>query len=294
MFPSFQLVFRMSNFLKGRRSSDKRDRLHPVASALSGQQSPVSSSSSRARSSSPAAVATPEAVREKVGLFELSDKDVEKTVDVVAVHGLQGDAFKTWEHDNGSLWLRDFLPDDIPYARIMSFGYDSMVAFSNSVAKLEDKALELLNRLSTKRNIAGRSCARPIVFVCHSLGGLVVKNALIIAHERTGDVHYKDILDNTKAIAFLGVPHSGSNSAWWASIAVNALKAASIGVATNSALVEDLKRDSTMLTRISKQFVDLGKDLVIYTFYETQKVSGILVRICFPIQEFLLHIRTSR
>ena len=41
----------------------------------------------------------------------------------------------------------------------------------------------------------------------------MVKNALILTHEHTDDVHYKDILDNTKAIAFLGVPHSGSNSA---------------------------------------------------------------------------------
>jgi hypothetical protein len=76
---------------------------------------------------------------EKVGLFELSNKQNSKTVDVVAVHGLQGHAYKTWEHENGSLWLRDFLPADVPSARIFTFGYESTVAFSNSVAKLEDK-----------------------------------------------------------------------------------------------------------------------------------------------------------
>lgn len=53
-----------------------------------------------------------------------------KAIEVVAVHGLQGDAYRTWEHDNGSLWLRDFLPEDIPNARIMTFGYDSTIAFS--------------------------------------------------------------------------------------------------------------------------------------------------------------------
>ena len=41
--------------------------------------------------------------RERVGLFELSAGNESKTVDVVAVHGLQGDAFKTCEHENGSL-----------------------------------------------------------------------------------------------------------------------------------------------------------------------------------------------
>lgn len=174
-------------------------------------------------------MATPKVAREKAGLFELYTKNGEETVDVVAVHGLQGDAYKTWEDNNGSLWLRDFLPAEISSARITTFGYDSVVAFSNSVAKLEDKALDLLNRLSTKRAAAGRSTARPIVFIRHSLGGLVVKNALILAHDRNDDVHFKDILSNTKAIAFFGVPHKGSNSAWWASMAANALKSCQHG-----------------------------------------------------------------
>lgn len=96
----------------------------------------------------PTLVSTKSVCRQNFGLFELSKTENETTVDVVAVHGLQGDAHKTWEHDDGSLWLRDFLPADIPFARIMTFGYDSTVAFSKSVAKIEDKALELLNQLS--------------------------------------------------------------------------------------------------------------------------------------------------
>lgn len=269
----------MPSFLESLRRAGRRDGSPPVGSASSRHQPQGQFSHDKASSSSRASLAAPEAIREKVGLFELSSKEGVKNVDVVAVHGLQGDAYKTWEHANGSIWLRDFLPADLPSARIMTFGYDSTVAFSQSVAKLEDKALELLNRLSTKRNIAGRSRARPIVFICHGLGGLVVRNALILAHDRIGDVHYKDVLDNTKAISFLGVPHSGLSSAWWASVAAQILKAANIGLATNSALVDNLKKDSTALIRILKQFVDRGKDLVIYTFYETRRISGILVRI---------------
>ena len=159
-----------------------------------------------ASSGTPLQSTLPSVPEERYGLFELSNPEGKKTVDVVAVHGLQGDAFKTWEHDNGSIWIRDFLPNDIPFARIMTFGYESTVAFSKSVATLEDKALDLLNRVATKRSAIINEDPRPIVFVCHSFGGIVVKKALIMAHDRSADPDFKDVLDNTKAIAFLGVP----------------------------------------------------------------------------------------
>ena len=37
--------------------------------------------------------------------FELSENETEKAIDVVVVHGLQGDVYKTWENDNDSLRL---------------------------------------------------------------------------------------------------------------------------------------------------------------------------------------------
>ncbi len=227
--------------------------------------------------------AQPESEKERIGLFELSKAEASKTVDVVAVHGLQGDAFKTWENGHGTLWLRDLLPKDIPSARIMTFGYDSTVAFSNSVARIEDKALDLLNRLGGQRD--KNTDRRPVVFICHSLGGIVVKKALILAHERASDPAFKDILINTKAIAFLGVPHGGSDSAWWANFAANALKAATIGLTTNNALVADLRKDSSALSTISKQFVDRGRDLAIYTFYERLKLKNVLVSTHFDVNE---------
>jgi hypothetical protein len=215
----------------------------------------------------------------KAGLFELAKgkHDDEKTIDVVAVHGLQGDLYQTWTHENGTMWLESILPDKIPYARIMTFGYNSAIAFSSSEAMLEDKSMELINRLSMKRTSVGNGSTRPIVFVCHSLGGILVKKALILAHERSSDTHYRTILDNTKAIAFLGVPHRGADAAWWATFAANSLKGATLGMATHTALVKNLQKASPTLATISKQFVDRGKSLKIYTFYETRKLSGIVV-----------------
>ena len=252
-----------------------------VSSASSSQYKvdPLNHSADNISSNLQIKIPTSNVTPENFGLFELSSQDILKTVDVVAVHGLQGDAYKTWEHENGCLWLKDILPAQAPFARIMTFGYDSNIAFSKSVAKIEDKALDLLNRLATERFTENAdNQERPIVFICHSLGGIIVKKAMILAHERSSDPEFNDILINTKAIAFLGVPHKGSDSAWWAKFAANALKGACMGMSTNTALVADLRKDSTPLSHISNQFIDRGRNLKIYTFYETLKLFGTVVR----------------
>ena len=162
----------------------------------------------------------------------------------------------------------------------MTSGYDSIVAFSKSVTKIDDKALELLNHLSAKLSpVAPGGPSKPTVIICHTLGGIVVKKALIIAHERSSDVDYEDILVNTRGIAFLGVPHRGSDIAWWAGFGAKLLKTASIGTSTNVALLSDLEKGSATLASISSQFVDRARNLIIYTFYETEKLNKVMVRI---------------
>ena len=47
-------------------------------------------------------------------------------VDIVAIHGLNGDNRKTWEIE-GVNWLQDFLPQDLPGARVFSYGYNADV-----------------------------------------------------------------------------------------------------------------------------------------------------------------------
>ena len=222
---------------------------------------------------------------ERVGIFELSEKTQAKTVDVVAVHGIMGDPFETWKHENGKIWLKDFLAKDLPFARIMTFGYDSAVAFSKGVGNIEDNARSLLNQLSAERATSGPEgrIGRPIVFICHSLGGIIVKKAMVLAHERSTEPDFKDILDNTKAMAFLSVPHKGSDIAWWGNFAANILNSASMGTSTSRKLIKDLKKHSPALMDISKQFVPRSQGLTVYAFYERRKTGPILVGTCFEI-----------
>jgi len=68
-------------------------------------------------------------------------------VDIIAVHGLNGDAYTTWTHQNGILWLRDLLPGLLPGSRVFTYGYPSQVVFSTSFARVQGYARQLLSSL---------------------------------------------------------------------------------------------------------------------------------------------------
>ena len=84
------------------------------------------------------------------GFFHCTD---EWGFSIVAIHGLGGYVYTSWK-DRGKIWLRDFGPAQISNARVISFGYDSLVASSKSVAGIEDFAADLLNRLNDERTTA--------------------------------------------------------------------------------------------------------------------------------------------
>jgi hypothetical protein len=102
---------------------------------------------------------------EKHGLFFLNQQQFEDftkagdgearySVDIVALHGINGDAYDTWTHRNGKLWLRDFLAPQLPGARVFSFGYRSEVAFTLATGQLGDFARSLLEQLNYIRRTA--------------------------------------------------------------------------------------------------------------------------------------------
>src|SRR5271155_3835517 len=81
----------------------------------------------------------------------------------------------------GVYWPRDLLAHDLKEARIISWGYDADVAqpfHHSSQASIFDHSENLLTDLRDLR-VDTVAAARPIIFVCHSLGGLVVKEVCI-------------------------------------------------------------------------------------------------------------------
>lgn len=82
------------------------------------------------------------------------------------------------------MWLRDSLPYDLTgenngraMARVMTYGYDSIIAQSENIQNLEDLATSFHTSLLA---LGSAPTTRPLILVAHSLGGLIVKQVSTI------------------------------------------------------------------------------------------------------------------
>jgi hypothetical protein len=107
------------------------------------------------------------------------------------------------------------------------------------------------------------------VFVTHSLGGLLVKQMLRTAQD-LNDARWKRILKNTRGVAFLGTPHTGSGLGSLA----GALRV--LGISTNATQLKSNEAHLLDLTSwYSKNAPKLGIRSLAY--YEKGTVHGIKV-----------------
>ena len=132
-------------------------------------------------------------------------------IDFVAVHGMGGDPVQSFtDAETGCCWIRDLLPLSFPHSRVFSYGYysDSSDFHTYHRWSISVQARELCSVLGEYD--LEQATTRRRIFICHSLGGLLVKQCLI---EALDDREFIDVYKNTSGIVFLGTPHRGSSSA---------------------------------------------------------------------------------
>lgn len=163
---------------------------------------------------------------------------------IVFVHGLMGDWRETWTFSSEGHrvnWMTDLLPDDIQshkHVRILSYGY-SPYLFSGvlrtfrgndvSPKTLDKKALgwvpqainihanRLLEQLSAKRK--GKDRDRAIIWIGHSLGGLIVQKALVQASASLESrIEHKAIELCTCGVLYFGTPMREVRGQTWAQL----------------------------------------------------------------------------
>ncbi|KAL8744866.1 MAG: hypothetical protein Q9190_002940 [Brigantiaea leucoxantha] len=194
-------------------------------------------------------------------------------LDIIAVHGLNGHWEKTWSTDLGVFWLRDLLPKAIPNARILSYGYDARTHGSTPASKqyIWQHAHGLVSDLAHFREET-ETVHRPIIFIAHSLGGLVVKSALIHADlTRQGHLERRKAIKNsTHGVNFVGTPHQGGNGVEIGKIIVNV---ASAMQHTTQNAVQHLSKHSEWLQQQTTDYLAISADFETVCFYETYRTA---------------------
>ena len=187
-------------------------------------------------------------------------------IDFIFVHGLGGGSRKTWSKTKSitHFWPQEWLPRDPAFkdVRIHSFGYDSDWAKGKkNCLNIHHFGKSLLGEICTSPCL--RESKTPMVFIGHSMGGLVIKKAYIFAQQGKG---YETFARRFHSMFFLATPHRGSDSA---KLLNNMLQIAS----SSRTYVADLERGSAAIQSINDEFRNYSADLILWSFYETQKLK---------------------
>ncbi|CAG2001638.1 unnamed protein product, partial [Fusarium graminearum] len=201
-------------------------------------------------------------------------------VDLCFIHGLTGNRTSTWTgRGQPAPWPKTLLPSELPEACILTYGYDAYVV-SKSVAssnRLIDHATNLLTDLTNDRRRRNAS-SRPIIFVAHSLGGLICKEAILLSRNNPNRAR-QDFFTHTKGVVFMGTPHRGSWMADWSRIPAKAL---GLVKSTNKTLLEVLETNNQYLESIHVRFLSMmreqreaGRQLEVACFFEELPLSTV-------------------
>ena len=144
---------------------------------------------------------------------------------------------------------------------------------------------------------------RPIIFIAHSYGGIILKQVRTSVTLRTtltsqalalasSDEEYKDIQDATCAIIFLGTPHQGSGISMFGS-AIALLTTPLFG--SNKMLMRALQRNSTDLSNLHESFTrKLPDNILVVSLFETKATTifgvplGLVCLLIFSVRLLIL------
>lgn len=163
----------------------------------------------------------------EVELIEIARASAPR-LNVIFVHGLGGDARGTWTFETkastpgplGRFFGRapssgeshfwpEWLAENMYGLAVWSLNYPSDPKRWKPGWAISQSAVAVLDALMVHRALRGNGA--PIVFICHSLGGLVIKKLIVTANIDRGQEPKKGaFLDRVAGVAFLATPHGGS------------------------------------------------------------------------------------
>ncbi|KAF5666963.1 ankyrin protein [Fusarium denticulatum] len=188
-------------------------------------------------------------------------------VDLVFVHGLGGNLRTTWKQEGTTEpWFTkpEFLGRLQDSVRVLSFGYNAHRFGDVANTRIIHHANDLLRNLVLKRL---DHPDRPLIFIAHSLGGLVVKRAILLC--ATND-DWKAIKQATKSIIFMGTPHMGSEKAEDLVVVQKLASLMKLQTAVATNLTKELRAFSNSVQDINMEFtIDVHRSIKLLCCYES-------------------------
>jgi len=127
-------------------------------------------------------------------------------VDVVFLHGIEGDPIKTWTNEKGGFWPA-WLAEESEELAVWSVGYEASASkWTGTAMPLFDRAHNILAQLK-----AAGIGDRPICWVTHSMGGVLVKQMLRNADSM--GYKFRHIGAAARGVVFIATPHTGTDLA---------------------------------------------------------------------------------
>ncbi|XP_077005481.1 protein SERAC1 isoform X2 [Tamandua tetradactyla] len=196
--------------------------------------------------------------------------------DVLFIHGLMGAAFRTWRQQDcdqvliekppededryTTCWPKTWLARDCPALRIISVEYDTSLSDWRARCPMERKSIAFRSDELLRKLRAAGVGDRPMIWVSHSMGGLLVKKMLLEASKKP---EMRTVINNTRGMIFYSVPHHGSHLAEY-SVNIRYLLFPSLEV-------KELSKDSPALKTLQDDFLEFAKDknFQVLNFVET-------------------------
>ncbi|KAI9152195.1 Vegetative incompatibility protein [Paramyrothecium foliicola] len=209
--------------------------------------------------------------RHFLGLTPLNDVDAEKHLaDCIAISGLGSHPFGSWQPhgpQKNFMWLRDEAPSMALGVRMILYGHDSGIIHSSSFQLISDIARDFIEHL----RLGGWASptAPSLLFLAHSLGGIILKDALIQIADARNDFD-RSLITKFKGAVMFGVPDLGMEQAHLLAM---------VEGQPNETLIQDLSRNSNYLARLDESFsgTTFLSQLTIFWAYELLQSHTVIV-----------------
>lgn len=186
--------------------------------------------------------------------------------------------------NHGTFWPLDLLPNVCPLTRIMVWGCHNIVMngkLLQSQNSIFTHSEDLLHELTDFRDETNTP-RRPVIFVAHSLGGIIVKELLRRADSEP-EKRTRGLLESTLSVVFIGSPHRTS-SAGSLITAVKNIAHLALGVDPDDPNISSLfEIPQTKVPRIEGEKLELGRsefirlwddhNFHVRTFHEQESVE---------------------